>query len=94
VLFDAFFILGALAASYGPIVQVLTEVNGNGVSQLTLRGRKTLAWEQVTAVRAAGNALVLESKQGKVRLNPYLLGGKPLIDLVMKRTGKLRPDGP
>jgi hypothetical protein len=88
VLFDAFFILAALAACQGPLVQVLTEVNDEGISQPSLRRRKTLAWDQITAVRARGNALVLDSKQGRMRVNPHLLGGKPLIDFILTRTGK------
>ena len=88
VLFDAFFILAALVACYGPLVQVLTRIDSHGVSQLSLGGRKTLAWDQVTAVRASGNALVLDSKQGRIRVNQHLLGGKPLVDFILARTGK------
>jgi hypothetical protein len=91
ILYDAFFVMVAVIACWGPLAQVFTQVTARGVSQFTLRGRKTVMWDEITEVRTSVNVIVLTSKRAKLRINPFLIGGNTLIQMVLERTRNAAP---
>jgi hypothetical protein len=60
------------------IPPISTELTAEGISQVSLRGRRMYRWQDVTGGRDSGSSLLLEVKDAKVRV-PMMLFRRPKL---------------